>query len=548
MLINKTPDSQGWISHLPCPSETCGSSDAFSYNIDSCSGRCHSCGSKYPREMKKLFDWAADEYPTQSHDDWKVEPVNVVYKDDVVSGPLTARYAEVRGISEKTMSVYKVKTYFNNQGEPVKQEYPYPSGGIKTRRFPKAFSANNLRSDELFGMDLWNAGTCKIVTITEGELDAMSAYEMCHNDKFPAAFVSLPSATPSHKLWANVSDWLKSFDKIVLSIEHDDSGNAIAQRIANMFPNKVYRVQHDKYKDANEFLEAGKKREFFHAWFNAKKYTPENIYNTPEQFLKLYDKAENHVYVETGINDFDSLCMGLMQGHFTLFKAHTGIGKTEFMRYLEYHILKNHPDIPIAAWHMEETKLRSLLGLVSYELRDNVTRKDLIADKSADTSVRDAIQRLTVGEKYYQFFLNDEDDPLDLLSQIRYLTQACGVRYVFFEPIQDIAASLGDEVGKEQFLADLAVRLSKLAAELGVGIVTIGHTNDDGAVKYCRMIEQRASVVVELQRDKMSENEEERNTTKLLVTKNRPVGPTGYAGQLYFDTRTFTLAEKFGDY
>ncbi len=78
--------------------------------------------------------------------------------------------------------------------------------------------------------------------------------------------------------------------------------------------------------------------------------------------------------------------------------------------------------------------------------------------------------------------------------------------------------------------------------------MTIGHTNDDGQVKYCRMIEQRASVVVELQRDKMSEDVDDRNTTKLLVTKNRPVGPTGYAGQLKFNTDSFTLEEKYGAY
>ncbi len=114
---------------------------------------------------------------------------------------------------------------------------------------------------------------------------------------------------------------------------------------------------------------------------------------------------------------------------------------------------------------------------------------------------------------------------------------------MFFEPIQDISANAAGEDGKEQFLADLAVRLSKLAAELGVGIVTIGHTNDDGQVKYCRMIEQRASIVVDLQRNKMAEDEVERNTTKLLVTKNRPVGPTGYAGQMRFNPKTFTLSE-----
>ena len=341
---------------------------------------------------------------------------------------------------------------------------------------------------------------------------------------------------------------MSSFDKIILSIDNDEAGNAIAHKIAKMYPNKVYRVPHDKYKDANEFLQAGAAQEFKAAWFNAKKYTPENVINTTDQFLGLYNKADDHVYVETGLAEFDEMCLGLMQGHFTLFKAQTGIGKTEFMRYLEYRILNQYPDIKIAIWHMEETKLRSLLGLVSYHLNENLTRKDLIEDKNMDVLVQDAIKDLTKDERLYQFYLNDEDDPLDLLSQIRYLSQACGVQYVFFEPIQDISAGVAAEESKEQFLADLSVRLSKLAAELGVGIVTIGHTNDDGAVKYCRMIEQRASVVVDLKRDKLSEDADERNTTKLLVTKNRPVGPTGYAGQLKFNPSTFTLSEKPDDF
>lgn len=543
-MLEETYSTDGWVSRKPCPNADCLSSDAFSYNTNSHSGKCHSCDLKYPKQMHNLTDWAHEEYPL--YGDWKEKPKMQLVKTDKEE-MLTPTYRTIREISSDTMKFYGVKTYVNADNEAVKQDYPYPSGGIKTRFFPKEFRAKGLKSDEFFGMNLWNAGTCKSVTITEGELDAMSAYQMCNNPKYPSAFVSLPSSTPSHKLWANVDKWLKSFDKIILSIEHDDAGNAIAQRIANLYPNKVYRVHHDSLKDANEFLQAGKKTEFFQAWLHAKKYTPENVYNSPQDFLKLYENHEDHIYVETGIQDFDALCLGLMQGHFTLFKAQTGIGKTEFMRYLEYNILKNNPDVAIAAWHMEETKLRSLLGLVSYELEDNVTRPDLIQEKGLDTQVREAIYKLTSTEKFYQFFLNDEDDPIDILSHIRYLSQACGVKYVFFEPIQDIAASLGAEESKEQFLSDLAVRLSKLAAELGVGIVTIGHTNDDGAVKYCRMIEQRASVVVELQRDKMSENAEERNTTKLLVTKNRPVGPTGYAGQLKFNPDTFILSEKYGD-
>lgn len=532
------------ISRQPCPYVDCGSSDAFSFFPDDGAGKCHSCERVYPKCRDEKFDWAGIEYPTELYGNTRED--KPVLKPTPPTELLTPVTRPCRGVVEKTMDFYRVKTYVNGKGQEVKHDYIYPSGGVKSRFLQdKSFAARDLKTDELFGMDLFNAGTAKTVTITEGELDAMSAFQMLNqNPKFLNPVVSLPSATPSNKLWVKTAEWLGSFEKIVLSVDNDEAGNAIAQRIAKLYPNKVYRVPHDKYKDANEFLQDGKGDLFRSAWFNAKKYTPENIINTTDQFMGLYNKSENHVYVETGVSDFDDMCLGLMQGHFTLFKAQTGIGKTEFMRYLEYRILSQYPQIKIATWHMEETKLRSLLGLVSYHLNDNLTRKDLIDEKGMDGLVKEAITDLTKDERLFQFYLNDEDDPLDILGHIRYLSQACGVNYVFFEPIQDIAANSGAEESKEQFLADLAVRLSKLAAELGVGIVTIGHTNDDGQVKYCRMIEQRASVVVDLQRDKMAEDEDERNTTKLLVTKNRPVGPTGYAGQMRFDPETFVLKEK----
>lgn len=518
--MDTTKTDSKFIGHEPCPK--CDSSDALA-RYDDGHGYCFSCE-----------HWERGDEVEQAFQKLEIVPTE----------KLTALFRPHRGISAETMKFYQCHTIINSMGEEKSQDYVYPSGGVKTRYFPKEFSARDFKADELFGMNLFNAGTSKTVTITEGELDAMSVYEMMHNPKFTNPVVSLPSANPSRKLWENVHEWLSSFDKIVLSIDNDEAGNAISQRIAKMYPNKVYRVPHDKYKDANEFLQAGKAQEFKSAWFNAKKYTPDNVINTPDQFLSLYNKAEDHVFVETGIREFDDMCLGLMQGHFTLFKAQTGIGKTEFMRYLEWRILTCYPDIKLAIWHMEETKLRSILGLASYKMQMNVTRKDLITTEKMDKRVQESITSLTKDERLYQFFMNDEDDPLDILSHIRYLSQACGVNYIFFEPIQDISAGVGAEEGKEQFLADLAVRLSKLSAELGVGIVTIGHTNDDGAVKYCRMIEQRASVVVDLKRDKMAEDIDERNTTKLLVTKNRPVGPTGYAGQLSFDPVTFTLREK----
>jgi hypothetical protein len=58
------------------------------------------------------------------------------------------------------------------------------------------------------------------------------------------------------------------------------------------------------------------------------------------------------------------------------------------------------------------------------------------------------------------------------------------------------------------------------------------------------MIGQRASVIIDLERDKESDNMIDRNTTRLIVKKNRPCGLEGQAGELMFDGETFTLSEK----
>jgi|TARA_B100001063_G_scaffold212383_1_gene211339 hypothetical protein len=99
------------------------------------------------------------------------------------------------------------------------------------------------------------------------------------------------------------------------------------------------------------------------------------------------------------------------------------------------------------------------------------------------------------------------------------------------------------EDGKESMLADLSIRLSKLAAELNIGIVTIAHTNENGDPKYCKMIGQRASVIIDLHRDKEADTLEERNTMYINVQKNRPCSEEGNAGMMKFNLDTFMLRE-----
>ena len=499
------------INHQQCPH--CNHKGCYSYNEEKNVYNCFSCGAKGILH--------------KDHD------MNVAYLKKET--PSDGNYVSMRGISEGTMKDFNVLTF------PDRQEYVYPSGGIKVRRLEdKAFyTKDGFRGDELFGMNFFTAGCSKTVTVTEGELDALSVAQMLKSS-YINPVVSLPSATPSKKLWENCADWLNSFERIVLSVDNDEAGNAVADRMARLFPNKVYRVPHDKYKDANDFLQAGATQEFKSAWFKPQKHTPENVINTSEQFLSLYHDTPEHQYVPTGIQALDDKILGLMQGHFTVIKAPTGIGKTEVMRYLEYNMLQR--GIPIATWHLEETKLRSLLGLVSYHVGDNLTRRDLIEEKDAEELVVEAIKGITKDENLYQFYLSDGQGADELCDQIRFFSQACDCKFVFFEPIQDVVTGSTEE-SKEQQLADLSVRLSKMAADLNVGIVTIAHTNENGDPKYCKMIGQRASVIIDLNRDKEADTVEEKNTTYIKVEKNRPCSQEGQAGKMKFNYDTFTLRE-----
>lgn len=516
-------------THETCPS--CGHNECYTVFADG-NGYCHSC-------LKS----------------------NIKNKKDKPMLPDSELDFEVRGyrgVDKKTAEFYGILTGVTKKGEEVSRVYPYPHAP-KTRILPKDFTHNKgFKNDHLFGMDKFNEGSSKVLTIVEGEDDVPSAFEML-GSKWPVVGMAGGSAKQVLKN-PKCRKFIESFESIVLATDGDDAGDAAAETFSRTFPNRCYRVAMTKHKDPNEYLQAGDKSDFLYAWINRKKYVPENIFNTPEQFREILKSDKGSMYLPTGIKDFDAKGLGLFQGYWTLFQAPEGIGKTEFMRMLEYNILENHPTVPIAVMHLEETKKRTLLGLASYVLKKDVTLQDtktIVNDKGEEeivylpsyngveeAQVMEAIDSFTHRENFYQFTLGVDDDPEAILDQIRYFSEVCGVRYVFFEPIQDLGYSRQDDSSLEQWLSSLSTKLARLCSELGVGVVSIAHENDDGQIRDCRMIGKRAGVVVKLERDKQSTDDDSRNTTTLTILKNRPVGNTGFAGQLLFKPSSFTLEEK----
>lgn len=458
--------------------------------------------------------------------------------DNTPEMELTHEHRAFRGVSEATARSLNILTGLKPDGTEYCRIYPYPHKP-KIRVLPKDFSMNKgFTNDHLLGMDMFNAGSSKALTITEGEDDWAACYEML-GGKWPV--VNLPSATITKALIENCKDYLDSFESIVVATDNDDSGDRAAVVLETIFPNKCYRVPMSKYKDAMEYLENDAGREFTYAWINRKKFVKPFDTNTPEQFVRLLHESNDKPYLPTGIDGYDEIALGLFQGELTVFTAPEGVGKTEFMRYLEYSLIANHPDVPFAYCHLEESPQRSLLGLCSYHLGKNVTRKDLIEDVE---EVEGAINEMMSRENIHQFRVGTDEDPEVLLERIKYFANVCGCKYVFFEPLQDIMHQRTDGKSTVEFLDQLSVRLARTAAETGCGIVTVAHMNENGAIRDSRQIQKQAAIRVDLERDADSPHADERDKTRLILRKNRPVGPIGPAGELVFDLKTFTLRES----
>lgn len=462
-------------------------------------------------------------------------------KKDTMSQEIVKKYKEViksyRKIHKKAADFYGITTSEDDKGVEVRRVYPYPHKD-KYRYLPKDFTKNSgFTTDHLFGMDKFNAGSSKYITIVEGEDDVPSAYQML-GYKLPV--VGLPGAGISHKLLQNCHDYLDSFDCIVVATDGDKAGEKAADKLANAFPNKVYRVSMTKHKDPNAFLEAGDEEDFVWAWRNKKKYVPDGIYNTPSQFKDIVREKAIGAYYPTPYEELNDLIKGLIKGHLYVLTGEEGQGKTEVLRSFEYHLLKN-TDCKIASLHMEESKRTNLMSLVCYELGKNVRDPDHTVTQS---EIDKAIEELTKDERLYLFDFNVDDDPLHILDKVRYFKEACDVDFVFIDPIQQLAYGHERDSSEEKTLTQIAVQLEKLATQLDIGIVMTTHVNDDGKIRSSRMIGKSASVRIDLKREHMNPDPVIKNTTTMSVSKNRPMSQTGYAGQLVFDPDTFTLEES----
>ena len=558
-----------FIKHTSC--EACGSSDGKAVYQDN-SSHCFVCQHTVPSDE---FKEANQKKPSRVRSSIKKEenmevkpsskPALTPEENAEIKSETSVKAKGFRGIDDSVYAKFGVRHAFaEDTGEVMEQYYPCTQEGqlvgYKVREVPKNFySKGRTGADcELFMQFKFNRGG-KYIVITEGEIDALSAYQMLaeytesKGGIFETAVVSPTTGANSHKQIAGQFRFFDSFENIIISYDNDKAGQTATEQLLKVLPKGKVKIMPMRYKDANEYLEKDKAKEFVNDFYEAKKQVPVGVLASS----KLYDRIMGQTAVAKipfppFMSKLNELFVGGMPlGHIVNIAADTGIGKTTLVNELIYYWIFNSPHtVGIVSMELDAGQYGEVL--LSRHLEKKLalieSQDEKIAYLSTDRVIEKA-KELTIKEDGdSRFYLLDNRDGTieEIQDTVEELVSACGAKVIVLDPLQDILDGLSNE---EQ--AEFMKWAKGFIKSHGITFIFINHmrktpAGQNGAdseqnIMGSSTIIKSASANILLKRDKMAESEITRNSTEISVTKNRVCGLTGPAGFIYYDNATHTL-------
>jgi len=555
-----------FVKHrLPC--NVCGGSDPVSVDEDG-AGFCFSC-----RHYFKQYD-TSEVQPDTVKDIQK-------YQHKSESFSQSKCYAAIadRGISKETAKKYGVQVSKAGNGSIVRHYYPYYEGtelsGTKIRKTENKDFAwiGDGKKGDLFGQNLFSKGG-KYLTIVEGELDAMAAYQM-QGSKYPV--VSVKSGSSALKDCKESYEWIDSYENIVVCFDNDDVGIKSALEVAELFGGKTMIVKHqDNYKDACDYLKANQQSLFIKVWWQAERFVPDGIVLSSQ----LRDEVMADLEMPFCSYPWDCLNLmlyGMRKAELITLTAGTGVGKSTVVKQLQEEIFK-HTNEKIGVLSLEESVATAALGLMSLSankllhlptkeqmmkhiLKDpnNIYRKPKLANSISQEEKQKAFEDILSGGRFLFLKHVGKFDMDSVLNKIKYLAKAedCGV--IVLDHIS-ILVGMAMGVGSDERKAIDAVMhsLRAVVEETGVSLIAISHLskasgNRDsheeggrvrlGDLRGSNAIAQLSNIAIALEGNRQADDPEERNMTIVRILKNRFSGETGIAGYLKYDSQTGRLNE-----
>jgi len=534
--------TQGWLDRGSCPE--CGSSDG---NVQHSDGHsfCFSCDTRFGEDMehksKVLLMSESKKYSGVEHS--KIQGIIAAIPDRKITQDTVRKYnTEVK--STGSIITHHIYKYYDEEGS-------HTANKIKEVQNKKFWSEGNLSKAVLFGQNIFNSGG-KYITVCEGEIDAMSAYELL-GSKWPVVSIKNGAASALENCKQSF-EYLNKFDNVVLCFDNDKPGREASQKVAQLFePNKC-KIISLELKDANEYLKFNKREKFTQAWWDAKNYTPAGIINLADLGDSLYDET----YSETCLYPWPKMnekTYGIRTGELVTFTSGAGMGKSSIIRELIHHIMMNTLD-NIGILCMEENIKNTAFNIMSVEANARLYIKE-VRDQFTDDQLKEWQKKTIDNKRFYAFdhFGSVSND--EVLDRVRYMAKALDCKWIFLDHLS-ILVSGNEEFGDERKSIDvLMTKLRSLVEETGIALLLVSHLrrpagdrgHEDGREVSLSHLRGSASIahlsdsVIAMERNQQADDEHEANTTTIRILKNRYTGDTGIACYLFYDKETGRMSQ-----
>ena len=534
-------------SHQPCPD--CGSSDALAYYPENT--YCFSC--KAHRHLKSTGE-VDHSIPVTYIEKGTFKPMATVQQqfnsDRLNFSPIIDRKIDV-----DTCRKYGVKQGTTN-GKAC-HVYPYYDKDTKEHIVNKIrivdtkefFSEGEKhKKTGLFGQHLFSEGG-KFITITEGELDCLAAYQMM-GSKWPVISIRNGAASALNEIKYNL-DYLGSFQHVVLCFDNDEPGIKAIREIANLLEPGRCKIMHLSKKDACEYLMHGQTQKFVQDFWNARTYTPEGILCGPdiEKILFSEEKIESYPYPWDSLN---SMTYGMRRGELVLVTAGSGIGKSSVMRELAHYLMKTANE-KVGCLFLEESVRKTSDGILSIEADKKfhipASEQNVWTQEDRKQAYED-MNRLENAVFWNHFGSTSLDN---LLSRIRYMAKGLDCKYIILDHISIVVYDLGDE---RKAIDTAMLKLRTLVQELNIHLMVVCHLSrpsgtghEEGAsvslkeLRGSHSLAQLPDMIFALERNNQAVSEQERSRTLIRILKNRFSGETGPVTMLLWNKNNGRLTE-----
>lgn len=462
-----------------------------------------------------------------------------------------------RKLKKETLEHFEVRVSLDEERAEnvVAHYYPYSKNGeivaykvrmVDTKKF---WGVGSLKGVDMFGWYQAIGSGSKRLYITEGEIDAMSLYQVIKDNQkgeyadMGVAVVSLANGASggAKEIAAAAKQIREHFKEVVLVYDQDDPGKKAIEETLKVFPDALVATL--PAKDPNECLVSGRSKALMAATvFNAKK--PKNTRLITANSLFEAAKKPAEYGFPWPWKHLNKVTRGIRLGETIYIGAAQKMGKSEVVNALAAHCVRE------MGWKV----------LLAKPEEANVKTVKMVAGKLAGRIFHDpnipfdheAYEKATeeIGDKVLLLNLYQHMGWETLKADIREAaTEGC--KAIFIDPITNLTNGINAADANTK-LQEIAQELSAMALDLNVVIFIFCHLrNPDNGLPHERGGEVLSSqfagsramarscnlmLGIEGNRDPAL-SKEERNIRTLVLLEDREFGESGKF-PLYWDDKT----------